>query len=532
MLYSNRKFQSMAIEDTSATLQLLYRISRELANSLDLQPTLQRILSLSLENVGAERGTLIALNNRQVPAGAAQVYHGRKVSFTRERLQATLDHGLAGWVVRSRQSVLIPDTSQDERWVSLPATEGWVPGPRAALCVPLLAREQLAGVLTIVHPQTGFFNNGHLNLAQAIADLAGMAINNALLVDSLQSANHRYRVLFEDSIDPILVTDWEGHILEANRQSVLFSGLAPSELLQGNIFKILKGSQQVISDAAERLGKGAGTTYPDRIEVPDAPARHVEVHIRRIDIDGRPMLQWMLNHISERRELDTLREDMIAMLYHDMRSPLANIISSIEILTMLAPEQTNPGMQPVVNIARRSAERLQRLIDSMLDINRIESGQSLTSQRLANAAILVNEAVETVQAYLTARNHTLKVNVPASLPPIYVDTDMIRRVLINLLENAAKFSLPGGEIQVDAGMTDSMVSFQVKDNGPGIPLENQEAIFEKFVRTRQKDDPRGLGLGLAFCRLAVTAHGGKIRVESQEGEGSIFIFTIPIAPPE
>ncbi len=522
----------MPKKDDGSTVQLLYKISRELANSLDLQTTLRRILSLALENVGAERGTLIALNSRQEPAGSAQVYHGRKAPFTHERLQTTLDQGLAGWVVRNRQPVLIPDTSRDERWVNLPATEGWGPGPRAALCVPLLARDQLAGVLTIVHPQTGFFNEEHLNLAQAIADLAAMAVKNALLVDSLQSANHRYRVLFEDSINPILITDWDGCILEVNRQAVHYTGRTPSELVQAGIFNILKGGRQVFNEARKELEKGNSTTYSDQVEVSPTTIHHAEVHICRIDIDGRAMLQWMLNDISERQELDSLREDMIAMLYHDMRSPLANIISSVEILTMLAPEETNPGIQPVVNIVRRSAQRLQRLIDSMLDINRIEAGQSITSQRLANAAILVNEAVETVQAYMTARNHTLKVDVPASLPPIYVDTDMIRRVLINLLENAAKFSLPGGEIQVEAGMAEDMVTFRVRDNGPGIPLENQKSIFEKFTRTRQKDDPRGLGLGLAFCRLAVTAHGGKIHVESREGEGSTFIFTIPIAPPE
>jgi two-component system, NtrC family, sensor histidine kinase KinB len=118
----------------------------------------------------------------------------------------------------------------------------------------------------------------------------------------------------------------------------------------------------------------------------------------------------------------------------------------------------------------------------------------------------------------------------APLPRIWVDKDMIHRVLINLLENAIKFTPLEGRIEIGAQTTtDGYVKFFVYDNGPGIPPEEAERIFDKFTRLRGKDKPGGLGIGLAFCRLAVLGHGGKIWVESEEEKGATFFITLPIA---
>jgi signal transduction histidine kinase len=118
--------------------------------------------------------------------------------------------------------------------------------------------------------------------------------------------------------------------------------------------------------------------------------------------------------------------------------------------------------------------------------------------------------------------------IESSLPLVWVDADMIRRVVINLLENAVKFSPTDSDVQVGARRLEGQVEVWVQDHGPGIPPENRERIFNKFTRLQGANTPKGLGLGLAFCRLAVQAHGGKIWVESQPEQGSRFVLTLPV----
>jgi signal transduction histidine kinase len=130
-----------------------------------------------------------------------------------------------------------------------------------------------------------------------------------------------------------------------------------------------------------------------------------------------------------------------------------------------------------------------------------------------------------------SKQQRLSGNVSDLLPPVYVDAEMIRRVLINLLENAIKFTPVEGQIQIGAHQQDNWVQIWVQDTGMGIPASERERIFDKFTRLNAKDAPKGLGLGLAYCRLAIQGHGGRIWVESDPGfSGSCFAFTLPVAP--
>jgi signal transduction histidine kinase len=236
-----------------------------------------------------------------------------------------------------------------------------------------------------------------------------------------------------------------------------------------------------------------------------------------------------MRDITERKDLDALRENMTSMIYHDLRSPLANVVSSLDVLSALCSGQENENVQSVVTIARRSTDRLQRLVSSLLDINRLESGQAIVSQQSVTLPILTEDALEAVRPGVESRHQTLTSRLPGKLPPLWVDADMIRRVLINLLENASKFTPPEGKIELGARRDNGWVQIWIRDNGPGIPFADQESVFNKFTRLKGEGAPTGLGIGLAFCRLAVEGHGGKIRVESQSGQGSKFILSLPVA---
>ena len=196
---------------------------------------------------------------------------------------------------------------------------------------------------------------------------------------------------------------------------------------------------------------------------------------------------------------------------------------------MLPNPDTN-SLRMIFSIASRSSDRMQRLISSLLDISRLEAGQPITNQKEIEAARLVLDAADTVLPALETKQQTIKIDLADGLPKILIDEDMIRRVLINLVENAAKFTPSKGEIRIQAALVNGMIQFCVQDNGPGIPPEALELIFEKFRRITTENTPKGLGLGLAFCRLAVQAHGGRIWVESELGKGSRFYFTLPPNP--
>lgn len=522
-------------DTTRASLELLYNVSRELTSALDLNTVLTRVLFLSTSNVRAERGTVIVMDEHQRPVEAAIVVEGRLTPYTVESLKSTLEQGLAGWVVRTRQPALVPDTSQDARWLRRPDDANERSGAKSAICVPIMVRDELVGVLTLVHATPNFFGADHLALLKAIADQAGIAVHNARLFESLQVTNRRYHELFEDSIDPILVTNLEGKIQEANRQAVEVSGQVREDLQGTLIWDLHNGGPAWLLENLEAIQAGQTISCEAEVYPLNQPTVPVEIYVHKISFGGEDLLQWIIRDITERKQLDALRDDLSAMIYHDLRSPLANIVSSLDMLNALVPENENHVMHQVLAIAIRSSDRMQRLINSLLDINRLEAGQPITNRKSVEVQPLVREALDAVQPITSTKRQNVIHEVEGDLPKIWVDEDMIRRVLINLLENATKFTHVDGDISIGAKAEGDWIRFWVRDTGPGIPPEAQDVIFNKFSRMPidrlQSADrfPKGLGLGLAFCKLAVQAHGGKIGVESEVGAGSCFYFIVPAA---
>jgi signal transduction histidine kinase len=253
--------------------------------------------------------------------------------------------------------------------------------------------------------------------------------------------------------------------------------------------------------------------------------------VRSFHNEGGSALQWILHDITERKNLDSMRNDLIAMVYHDLRSPLANVVSSLDVLAGMPIDQVDPSIHALIHIAIRSTERIQRLTNSLLDINRLEAGQPIGNRQVVTPLSLIDDAVEAVAAIAANKDLQLSTDIGGDLPEMDIDADMIRRVLINLLENAVKFTPTSGAIQIGARCQDDAVVMWVKDSGPGISQADQERIFDKFSRLNLREGPRGMGLGLAFCKLAVTAHGGQIWVESSPGDGSSFKFMLPVTAP-
>lgn len=688
----------MAEDQNRSVLELLVKVSREVATALDLRTVLQRVLFACIQYVGGERGSVVVMDDHGKPVDATIVYGKQFHDHTTQQLRDTVEKGLAGWVIQNRMPVLVPDTSKDERWLRREDDAKDRSGPKSAICVPLMARERLVGVLTLVHSVPNTFNIEHLELMKAIADqasvavlnarlfmetertarvmtslaegaasmnstlemqdvlrhilnqtmhalqvetvalglieqpsndlvfkaaagnnsgaipglhipagqgligkvisyghgmviptiknvvglveadrldgvdirafaiapiqlhgkvigvleavnpvsgafgpdalvvmtglgsLAGTTIENSRLFEQLQNAHKHYRELFEDSVDPILITNLKGNIVEANRQAVSLSGYSSAQLQTMTIDQVHEVNWDKVGTKFQALQNGESSTYESGLYRQDGGSVPVEVYARRVEFQDTYSIQWILRDITARRELDDLRNDMTSMLFHDLRSPLGNIVSSLEMMSALMPVD-DETLNSMLNIAKNSTGRIQRLVNSLLDINRLEAGQKITDQNSIDTVALIRESIRDVEISIAARQHTLNNRAITVLPMIWVDVDMIYRVLVNLLENASKFTPVGGRIDIGAQTSQDglFVRFWVRDNGPGIPPAERDRIFEKFTRLRGKNRTGGLGVGLAFCKLAVHAHGGEIWVDSEVGKGTTFWLTLPVA---
>jgi PAS domain S-box-containing protein len=248
---------------------------------------------------------------------------------------------------------------------------------------------------------------------------------------------------------------------------------------------------------------------------------------------GDQLIGWLaaLRDLTEERMLEQMREDMRHTMLHDLRNPLTSIVASLDVLAD-EPELLQPHQVSLLQIARRNSQRLIDLVNEILDVSRLESRQMPLNLRAWSLPELIVDVLQAQQILAQDKQITLESRAPIDLPPVYADEGLMRRVLQNLVGNAVKFTPPGGSVTLTAELT-TMIAAQpivlvsVHDTGPGILPEIQTQLFQKFVTGTQKG--RGSGLGLAFCKLAVEAHGQQIWVDTLPGQGTVLTFTIAVA---
>jgi PAS domain S-box-containing protein len=233
--------------------------------------------------------------------------------------------------------------------------------------------------------------------------------------------------------------------------------------------------------------------------------------------------------ITERQIIDRMKDEFISVVSHELRTPLTSIRSAIGVLSSSGLDLTSSKSQRLLEIALDNSNRLVRLINDILDLERIKSGRVAMVKESYNATEVMTDAVEIMQSIADKAQIQLAVQ-PLSVQ-VRMDRDRIIQTLTNIINNAIKFSPPHTSVIIAAqSINDSIVRFQVTDSGRGIPPENLETIFDRFQQVDASDsrDRGGTGLGLAICRSIIQQHGGQIWVESTLGQGSTFNFTLPI----
>lgn len=235
----------------------------------------------------------------------------------------------------------------------------------------------------------------------------------------------------------------------------------------------------------------------------------------------------LFQNLTTQRKLETVRRDFVSNVSHELRTPLASLKALTETLQAGALSDP-PAAQRFLSQMDDEIDNLTQMVQELLELSRIESGKVPLQKKKVTPSEVIEPAVQRMALQAQRSNLALSIDCPENLPPIEVDSSRLQQVLVNLIHNAIKFTLPGGSIQVSATARENEVVFCVKDSGVGITPDDMGRIFERFYKADRARSSGGTGLGLSICRHLVEAHGGRIWVESRPGVGSSFYFSIPL----
>ena len=460
-------------------------------------------------------------------------------------------NGLTEFVLRAREPLLIEsDVEGKLHELGIEAV-----GKNAAswLGVPITAGEAALGIIAVQsYDSSRRYDPSHKEILITIAAQAGIAIQNARLYEHTDEALTRrvqeLNSILKTSAEGLLLLSLDLRVLAANRALAGFLGVVETELSGGDWGSIQLDDQSTLlspmgytlaglqSDCQELI-HGDSVEIKKEIQIPGPSEKHLERTLTPVLDREDQIAGWLLvfRDISEEIELARLREDMTHMLVHDLRSPLTALRGSLWLMrSMLEPHLKGESQtQEMMDMADRNTERIMGMVDSLLDIAKLENGQMPLYSELIEIHTLFSEIATRVKPLADDAHINFEVTVEQETPEIRVDPEHIRRVIVNLVDNAIKFTPDGGQVRLwskpDHKFSPNSILIGVSDTGPGISEKVQKKLFQKFQQDSKVQGRRkGTGLGLAYCKLVVEAHQGEIWVESQEGQGSTFIMRLPV----
>jgi PAS domain S-box-containing protein len=399
---------------------------------------------------------------------------------------------------------------------------------RSVICVPIRARKQPLGALTLVRTGAGGpYGADELALADDLADRIALAVDRARLYGEVEERADAARVLAHVA-DGVVLLDRNGIVRQWNPAAAAITAIEAADVIGRPAAEAIPGWQEAA----------------DSVPVSSSPdPGHAEVVIpietergeRWISISGVQFFGgtvYAFRDLTEVRHLEEVKADFIATASHELRTPLAAVYGAAQTLLRHDFALDEVGRDRFVSLIAEESERLGRIVNEILLANQLDAGRIDLEAEPFDAADLVERVVEATRAYAPPAVK-LELSVPDDLPRVAADLDKVRQVLVNLVENAIKYSPDGGKVEVGAKPRGTNVCFHVRDEGLGIAPEEQPRVFEKFYRV----DPHmmrgvgGTGLGLYICKELVSRMGGRIWVESNDGKGSTFLFELPAAVP-
>jgi PAS domain S-box-containing protein len=396
-------------------------------------------------------------------------------------------------------------------------------GEGAMLKVPLLVRARRLGTLTFHGPRR--YGEADQAFVQELAARTAVAVDNARLYREAAERAQAARVLASVG-DGVFLVDRSGYLRTWNRAAAAATGLEASDVVDRLAVDAIPGWATIVS----RVGVTApgATARPESLPL-DCGDRELWLSIHGVAVpDG---VVYAFRDLTEERALEQMRTEFVSTVSHELRTPLAAIYGAAMTLRRSDVALDEGQRARLLDVVSGEADRLARTVNDILWASRLDTDSLHVSIQNCDAAALVRDVVRAQEAHLD-QAHALVVEVEDGLPPIAGDPDKVGRVLINLVDNAVKYSPDGGEVAIRVGRAGSHVRFAVVDRGLGIPPAEQRRVFEKFYRL----DPQmnrgvgGTGLGLYICRELVRRMDGRIWVESEGADrGSTFTVELPIA---
>lgn len=385
---------------------------------------------------------------------------------------------------------------------------------------------------------------------------AGLAITIAATGASysLASSSHNARsdlrlmstqlsVFLESALEGIMLVDRDQKVVWTNqafanafgyRNATELMGQSSPELEQGAASSVLDPVSLVDRIGEIYSDESLTVTAEDIVFVQPSPVTYSRTSVPVTDEDGeyRGRL-WVYRDVTGERAAEQAKGVFVSMVSHELRTPLTSVIGFLELVISGAAGPITSESERLLGMARRSSDRLKRLVNDILDISRLEGGirVELTSVSLVP---LISELLDNVRGEFESRNLTLQVNVPPGLPPISADSSRLFQVLMNLMTNAYRYTPEGGKVTLSAQTRGDMIEIAVADTGIGIPEQDRERVFERFVRVEpeSRKSPGSTGLGLAIAKSLTELQGGTIELTSEVGTGTTFRVLLKRAPTE
>jgi PAS domain S-box-containing protein len=342
---------------------------------------------------------------------------------------------------------------------------------------------------------------------------------------ALRENEFKYRQLVEQAADAILLVDGEGRCAAANRRAELLAGAKSSALIGRVVDSFLTpvGDSNTTRFSRPRVASGVTTAEYD-LQREDGSVLPIEASIATL-ADGR--IQIIARDITGRRELERLKDEFVSIVSHELRTPLTSIRGALGLLASgklaAAPEKASR----MLTVAVANTDRLIRLINDILDVERINSGSVSMEFAWCSAGDVATEVIEALQP--VAEQAGVRLTMQGDDVRVWGDVDRLTQTLTNLVSNAIKFSHRDSIVAIAFASTHAGVECEVRDSGRGIPRDKLESVFERFQQVDASDarEKGGSGLGLAICRSIVAQHGGRIWAEQNAGGGSVFKFVLP-----
>jgi len=380
---------------------------------------------------------------------------------------------------------------------------------------------------------------GNDELAQLARDFNAMAgrlaeYRKSSLGDLLQ-AHLSMQAAIDSLPDPVAIFNVDGNLQNVNLAAETLLGVRTDSGSKESLKNVEASTRAVLERIRSHVLSGKGTFVPRGFE--DAVQLTTLLGDRYFLPRGAPVYETrgvivgatvILQDVTRLRRFEELKSDLVATVAHEFRTPLTSLRMAVHLCTEQVAGPLTDKQAELLHSAREDCDRLQGLIDDLLDMSRIESGRVELFPLPTEAASLITAAVDEYKAEAEAKGVILNAQVTTPEVSVLADRERIGHVFSNLIGNAVRYTPKGGSIILDARVANGTVRFTVADTGTGIPKEYQDRIFEKFFQVPDAKT-KGTGLGLYIAKEIVRAHDGEIGVESKPGEGSTFWFTLPRA---